>query len=122
VLHPICIIISQTRASGHHLHVLQQHAQPSGLYPPAAMHVALTLVSQPALPAPDVPPTPPGAVESLWSIDQYFEFVLVLMLSTGLAFQVSRSRHLVNRQQVALALVLTPVMSSTWKPRSCPSW
>jgi hypothetical protein len=30
-----------------------------------------------------------GAVESLWSIDQYFEFVLVLMLSTGLAFQVS---------------------------------
>jgi hypothetical protein len=29
-----------------------------------------------------------GAVESLWSIDQYFEFVLVLMLSTGLAFQV----------------------------------
>jgi Tat protein translocase TatC len=28
-----------------------------------------------------------GAVESFWSIDQYFEFVLVLMLSTGLAFQ-----------------------------------
>ena len=28
-----------------------------------------------------------GAVESLWSIAQYFEFVLVLMLSTGLAFQ-----------------------------------
>ena len=25
-----------------------------------------------------------GAVESLWSIDQYFEFVLVLLLSTGL--------------------------------------
>jgi hypothetical protein len=32
-----------------------------------------------------------GAVESLWSIDQYFEFVLVLMLSTGLAFQVGGS-------------------------------
>ena len=32
-----------------------------------------------------------GAVESFWSIDQYFEFVLVLMLSTGLAFQVRRS-------------------------------
>ncbi len=31
-----------------------------------------------------------GAVESLWSIDQYFEFVLVLMLSTGLSFQVRR--------------------------------
>eukprot|EP00899_Mesostigma_viride_P025880 jgi/Mesvir1/6477/Mv19551-RA.1 len=29
-----------------------------------------------------------GVVESLWSIDQYFEFVLVLMFSTGLAFQV----------------------------------
>lgn len=28
-----------------------------------------------------------GAVESLWSIDQYFEFVLVLLLSTGLSFQ-----------------------------------
>ena len=32
-----------------------------------------------------------GAVESLWSIDQYFEFVLVLMLSTGLSFQVGPS-------------------------------
>lgn len=34
-----------------------------------------------------------GAVESLWSIDQYFEFVLVLMLSTGLSFQVRTRRH-----------------------------
>jgi sec-independent protein translocase protein TatC len=33
-----------------------------------------------------------GVVESLWSIDQYFEFVLVLMFSTGLSFQV-RNRH-----------------------------
>jgi Sec-independent protein secretion pathway component TatC len=33
-----------------------------------------------------------GAVESLWSIDQYFEFVLVLMLSTGLSFQVGTGR------------------------------
>ena len=32
-------------------------------------------------------------VESLWSIDQYFEFVLVLMLSTGLAFQVRPGCH-----------------------------
>jgi sec-independent protein translocase protein TatC len=32
-----------------------------------------------------------GAVESLWSIDQYFQFVLVLMLSTGLSFQVGVS-------------------------------
>ena len=29
-----------------------------------------------------------GAVESLWSIDQYFEFILILMFSTGLSFQV----------------------------------
>jgi hypothetical protein len=34
-----------------------------------------------------------GAVESLWSIDQYFEFVLVLMLSTGLSFQVRTRRQ-----------------------------
>jgi hypothetical protein len=33
-----------------------------------------------------------GAVESLWSIDQYFSFVLVLMLSTGLSFQVGLLR------------------------------
>lgn len=35
-----------------------------------------------------------GAVESLWSIDQYFQFVLVLMLSTGLSFQVRAVRSL----------------------------
>ncbi len=29
-----------------------------------------------------------GVVEQLWSIDRYFEFVLLLMFSTGLAFQV----------------------------------
>lgn len=29
-------------------------------------------------------------MESLWSIDQYFEFVLLLLLSTGLSFQVRR--------------------------------
>ena len=34
-----------------------------------------------------------GAVESFWSIDQYFEFVLVLMLSTGLAFQVRTIKY-----------------------------
>ncbi|KAL2900526.1 Sec-independent protein translocase protein TATC chloroplastic [Bienertia sinuspersici] len=28
-----------------------------------------------------------GAVESLWLIDQYFEFVLILMFSTGFSFQ-----------------------------------
>ncbi|KAF9623331.1 hypothetical protein IFM89_000820 [Coptis chinensis] len=34
-----------------------------------------------------------GVVESLWSIDQYFEFVLVLMFSTGLSFQLHGSRY-----------------------------
>ena len=34
-----------------------------------------------------------GVVESLWSIDQYFEFVLVLMFSTGLSFQVCGSEN-----------------------------
>ncbi|KAL2929921.1 Sec-independent protein translocase protein TATC chloroplastic [Bienertia sinuspersici] len=29
-----------------------------------------------------------GAIESLWSIDQYFEFVLILMFNTGLSFQM----------------------------------
>lgn len=29
-----------------------------------------------------------GVVEQLWSIDRYFEFVLLLLFSTGLAFQV----------------------------------
>lgn len=38
-----------------------------------------------------------GVVESFWSIDQYFEFVLVLMFSTGLSFQVKLilSLHLI---------------------------
>lgn len=29
-----------------------------------------------------------GVVEQLWSIDRYFEFVLLLLFSTGLAFQI----------------------------------
>lgn len=38
-------------------------------------------------------------MESLWSIDQYFEFVLVLLLSTGLSFQVmSGSLHMIAWQ------------------------
>jgi sec-independent protein translocase protein TatC len=35
-----------------------------------------------------------GAVESIWSIDQYFEFVLVLLFSTGLSFQVNMASML----------------------------
>merc|ERR1712187_398280 len=29
-----------------------------------------------------------GVVESLWSIDQYFDFIFILMLSTGICFQL----------------------------------
>ena len=49
-----------------------------------------------------------GAVESLWSIDQYFEFVLVLMLSTGLSFQVC----------LMMSAVLPATIDDT--PAGCP--
>jgi len=52
-----------------------------------------------------------GAVESLWSIDQYFEFVLVLMLSTGLAFQVPVIQLLLGQ----LGLVTSDAMFSQWR-------
>jgi len=52
-----------------------------------------------------------GAVESLWSIDQYFEFVLVLMLSTGLAFQVPVVQMLLGQA----GLVTSRQMLSQWR-------
>ncbi|KAK9792506.1 hypothetical protein WJX73_004335 [Symbiochloris irregularis] len=52
-----------------------------------------------------------GAVESLWSIDQYFEFVLVLMLSTGLAFQVPVIQVLLGQS----GIVTSKQMFSQWK-------
>lgn len=54
-----------------------------------------------------------GAVESLWSIDQYFEFVLVLMLSTGLSFQVrSWNMQKLARQWNWVVFVDAKVLSS----------
>ena len=56
-----------------------------------------------------------GAVESFWSIDQYFEFVLVLMLSTGLAFQVCTMKHFSPAQyqnSAAVASVLLELSPS----------
>lgn len=48
-----------------------------------------------------------NVVESIWSIDQYFEFVLVLLFSTGLAFQVrprpASALGSVSRMAAALA-------------------
>jgi sec-independent protein translocase protein TatC len=52
-----------------------------------------------------------GAVESLWSIDQYFSFVLVLMLSTGLSFQVPVVQVLLGQ----LGLVSADQMLGLWR-------
>ncbi|KAG9155064.1 hypothetical protein Leryth_011044 [Lithospermum erythrorhizon] len=52
-----------------------------------------------------------GVVESLWSIDQYFEFVLVLMLSTGLSFQVPVIQLLLGQ----VGLVSSEQMLSIWR-------
>jgi len=52
-----------------------------------------------------------GAVESLWSIDQYFSFVLVLMASTGLAFQVPVVQILLGQA----GLVSSDAMFSQWR-------
>ena len=52
-----------------------------------------------------------GAVESLWSIDKYFEFVLVLMLSTGLSFQVPVIQVLLGQT----GLVSSETMFGAWR-------
>lgn len=52
-----------------------------------------------------------GVVESLWSIDQYFEFVLVLMFSTGLSFQVPVIQLLLGQTR----LVTGDQMLSVWR-------
>ncbi|KAL8138013.1 hypothetical protein V2J09_004014 [Rumex salicifolius] len=52
-----------------------------------------------------------GVVESLWSIDQYFEFVLILMFSTGLSFQVPVIQLLLGQT----GLVSSDQMLSIWR-------
>ncbi|XP_065881687.1 sec-independent protein translocase protein TATC, chloroplastic [Euphorbia lathyris] len=52
-----------------------------------------------------------GVVESLWSIDQYFEFVLVLMFSTGISFQVPVIQFLLGQ----VGLVSGDQMLSIWR-------
>lgn len=50
-------------------------------------------------------------VEQLWSIDRYFEFVLLLLLSTGLAFQVPVIQILLG----LLGIVSAGQMLSVWR-------
>ncbi|KAH7571064.1 hypothetical protein JRO89_XS05G0246900 [Xanthoceras sorbifolium] len=64
-----------------------------------------------------------GVVESLWSIDQYFEFVLVLMFSTGLSFQQTVFKQTIFILQVPViqlllgqtGLVSSEQMLSIWR-------
>ena len=50
-------------------------------------------------------------VEQLWSIDKYFEFVLLLLFSTGLAFQIPVIQMLLG----ALGIVSSKQMLSGWR-------
>jgi sec-independent protein translocase protein TatC len=52
-----------------------------------------------------------GVVEQLLSIDRYFEFVLLLMLSTGLAFQIPVIQMLLG----LLGIVSSKQMLSGWR-------
>jgi sec-independent protein translocase protein TatC len=52
-----------------------------------------------------------GVVEQLWSIDRYFEFVLLLMFSTGLAFQIPVIQLLLG----LLGIVSGQQMLSAWR-------
>lgn len=50
-------------------------------------------------------------VEQLWSIDRYFEFVLLLLLSTGLAFQVPVIQIILG----FIGIVTAKQMLSSWR-------
>ena len=52
-----------------------------------------------------------GVVEQLWSIDRYFEFVLLLLFSTGLAFQVPVIQFLL----ALLGIVNSETMLKGWR-------
>ncbi len=52
-----------------------------------------------------------NVVEQLWSIDRYFEFVLLLLFSTGLAFQVPVVQFLL----ALLGIVDSNVMLKGWR-------
>jgi sec-independent protein translocase protein TatC len=52
-----------------------------------------------------------NVVEQLWSIDRYFEFVLLLMFSTGLAFQIPVIQFLL----ALLGIVSSDTMLKGWR-------
>lgn len=52
-----------------------------------------------------------GVVEQLWSIERYFEFVLLLLFSTGLAFQIPIIQLLLG----VLGMVSSKQMVSGWR-------
>ena len=52
-----------------------------------------------------------NVVEQLWSIDRYFEFVLLLLFSTGLAFQIPVIQVLLG----VLGLVSSKQMLASWR-------
>jgi sec-independent protein translocase protein TatC len=52
-----------------------------------------------------------GVVEQLWSIDRYFEFILLLLFSTGLAFQIPVIQLLLG----LLGIVSSKQMLSGWR-------
>lgn len=52
-----------------------------------------------------------GVVEQQWSIDRYFEFVLLLLFSTGLAFQIPVVQGLLG----LLGIVTSKQMLSGWR-------
>ncbi|MEM6253451.1 MAG: twin-arginine translocase subunit TatC [Cyanobacteria bacterium P01_D01_bin.156] len=52
-----------------------------------------------------------GVVEQLWSIDRYFEFVLLLLFSTGLAFQIPVIQLLLG----LLGIVNSATMLKGWR-------
>jgi len=52
-----------------------------------------------------------GVVEQLWSIDRYFEFVLLLLFSTGLAFQIPVIQLLLG----LIGIVSSRQMLSGWR-------
>lgn len=52
-----------------------------------------------------------GVVEQLWSIERYFEFVLLLLFSTGLAFQIPIIQVLLG----VLGIVSSQQMISGWR-------